>query len=553
MGDPGPLVGRILQDTYRIEKLIGEGGMSAVYEASHTRLERRFAVKLLLPDVARHEEALARFRREAQVTSALGHPHIVEVFDFNHTSPEGAPYIVMELLIGEDLGARIQRQRQLGLHEAASILRQAASGLEAAHQKGVIHRDLKPQNIFLCRQGGRDNFVKVVDFGISKVLDSTLTRAQALMGTPSYMAPEQAEERAADVDQRTDVYAMGVILFEMLAGRPPFCNGNLVALLDEIIQAPPPPLRGLRPDLPRGVERVVNRALSKRPEDRQGSMAELSEVFREAAGVSTPPVEMLTVDRAVAWTQVQWAGPVRPGATAPPADERAGVSAATLPPLRTLERASTELAGGDPSGDEAQMWTEVEDRVPAPGDAQGLFDEAPTQARGERLEPHIAAEQPHVELRRAAPDRRPAFVSETAGAATGQVITQPVSRGRRRPVMLALIALVVAVSLALAVFLFTRHRVRTLAGSGKQPAMSVSLDAAPRPAPAASRPAAGAQARPDAAVRADAGQDSVEKASRPPLHKRAIKRPTKKKQTRKPSPKDEAGKGEEGWIITPKL
>jgi len=283
MGVTGPAIGQILQDTYRLERLIGMGGMGAVYEASHQRLSRGFAVKMLNPDVAENAEALERFRREAEITSGLGHPNILDVIDFNHT-PDGAPYIIMELLDGEDLATRKKRLGRLGLHQVASIFKQAASALQAVHDNGIVHRDLKPQNIFLCNSQGRDDFVKVVDFGVSKILgsQSPLTRTHALLGTPFYMAPEQAEERAAEVDFRTDMYAMATIVYELLAGRPPFTGDSIPALLYRIVQQEPAPLQTLQPDVPLPVDAVIQQALSKRPGDRFGSMDEFWREFAAA-------------------------------------------------------------------------------------------------------------------------------------------------------------------------------------------------------------------------------------------------------------------------------
>ncbi|MDP6947210.1 MAG: serine/threonine-protein kinase, partial [Myxococcota bacterium] len=217
------LLGKILQGTYRIEREIGSGGMGSVYEASHQRLGKRFAVKVLSPDVAGSAEALARFRQEALVTSALGNPNIVEVFDFNHME-DGTPYIVMEYLRGEDLASRLQRVGRLPLAKAVEIFRQAASALHAAHQKGIIHRDLKPQNVFLSQLDDRDDYVKIVDFGISKVVGSrhAMTGTHELLGSPSYMSPEQALVKASLVDLRADIFTMGTLVYLMLAGRPPF-------------------------------------------------------------------------------------------------------------------------------------------------------------------------------------------------------------------------------------------------------------------------------------------------------------------------------------------
>jgi serine/threonine-protein kinase len=277
-------IGEVLQETYRLERLIGEGGMGKVFEASHTRLRRRFAVKLLAPAVSSLPEAVARFRREGEITSSLGHPHIIEVVDSN-TTPDGQSYIVMELLDGESLGSRLARPPALGLPEAAEVVRQAASALDAAHGLGVVHRDLKPENIFLCRRAGEPGlFVKVLDFGISKVLgsQSMLTAASVIMGTPSYMAPEQAEGRISEIDARTDVFALGAILYEMLAGRPPFVGESITSVLYQTVHQEPTPLRELRPLLPAAVEAVVARALAKRPEDRPPTIAALAEDLSRA-------------------------------------------------------------------------------------------------------------------------------------------------------------------------------------------------------------------------------------------------------------------------------
>ncbi len=291
MGDATQtLLGQVLQDTYRIERKIGEGGMGSVFEASHTRVRRRFAIKVLAPEVASNPEAFTRFRREAEITSELGHPHIIEVIDFNVT-PAGAPYMVMELLQGESLGDHIQREGALPLARVEAILRQTASALAAAHRRGVIHRDLKPQNIFLCRREDGSEVVKVLDFGISKVKGSRsmMTGTHVVIGTPNYMTPEQAEGRAAQVTERTDVFALGTILYEMLSGQAPFLADTIPAVLYQVVHVEPPPLASLRPDLPLGARAAVEHALRKRPEDRFASVDELAASFAAAlagAGIS---------------------------------------------------------------------------------------------------------------------------------------------------------------------------------------------------------------------------------------------------------------------------
>jgi eukaryotic-like serine/threonine-protein kinase len=274
--------GEVFQETYCLERLIGKGGMGVVYEASHRRLSRRFAVKLLYPELASNPDALARFEREAQITGRLGHPHIVEVVDFNRTR-DGRPYIVMELLVGEDLAERLDRTGRRPLAEAVEIVRQTASALQAVHEIGVVHRDLKPHNIFLCHEEDGDR-VKVVDFGVSKIPHPgrAMTQAGALVGTPFYMAPEQAQKQA-EVDGRADIYALGAILYRTLTGRPPFEAESIPALLERIIHDPLRPLRSLRPDIPERVAQVVERALSKNREDRYPSMRVFWRELGEAA------------------------------------------------------------------------------------------------------------------------------------------------------------------------------------------------------------------------------------------------------------------------------
>src|SRR5262245_10982340 len=189
--------GTVLGESYRITRLIGIGGMGAIYEAAHVSGGKRVAVKMMSRELAAHPEALARFRREVKVTTELAHPHIVDVFDFG-ASPEGEPYLVMEYLDGEDLEQGMERDGPVPLATAVEIIKQVASGLARAHEEGVVHRDLKPGNVFLVRKEGAAVFAKVVDFGISKVLKATttkLTMANAVVGTPEYMAPEQASGR----------------------------------------------------------------------------------------------------------------------------------------------------------------------------------------------------------------------------------------------------------------------------------------------------------------------------------------------------------------------
>ena len=258
--------GTVIADTYEITRLLGQGGMGAVWEAKHLRLPgKRVVVKVLLFG-ATDAVVLARFRREAEIGSRLGHPNIVQVLDFN-TLPDGTPYIVLELLQGESLASRLQRG-PLPLDEVKSVVSQVGSALAAAHREGIIHRDLKPDNVFLCPTdlGGEvRDVVKVLDFGISKIRGSktVLTQDAALIGTPQYMAPEQATGRNDDIDTRTDVFAFGAMTFEMIAGTPPFSGDTLASVIHAIVYSPTPSLAQVAKDVPPPVVAAIERALDK--------------------------------------------------------------------------------------------------------------------------------------------------------------------------------------------------------------------------------------------------------------------------------------------------
>jgi len=266
-GQPAGLrPGVVIAETYEITRLLGQGGMGAVWEAKHLRLPgKRVVVKVLLFG-ATDAVVLARFRREAEIGSRLGHPNIVQVLDFN-TLADGTPYIVLELLQGESLAARLLRG-PLPLEQVKAIVTQVGSALAAAHREGIVHRDLKPDNVFLCPTdlGGEvRDVVKVLDFGISKIRGSktVLTQDAALLGTPQYMAPEQATGRNDEIDVRTDVFAFGAMTFEMLAGRAPFMGDTLAAVIHAIVYTPTPPLAAAAKDVPPPIVAAIERALDK--------------------------------------------------------------------------------------------------------------------------------------------------------------------------------------------------------------------------------------------------------------------------------------------------
>ncbi|HYQ41348.1 MAG TPA: serine/threonine-protein kinase [Polyangiaceae bacterium] len=284
-----PLIGQTLRGTYRILTALDQGGMGLVFEAEHTRLRRRVAVKVLARHLTGDTQALARFNREAEIISQLEHPHIVQILDFD-TTEQGEPYIVMELLKGESLSERLERDGCLPIADAARIAHQAASGLFAAHQASIVHRDLKPANIFLTSLPGQGQVVKLLDFGISKRVGvgRSLTGEFDVLGTPDYMAPEQALGKAASVDHRGDQYALAVIAFEMLSGQTPFAGDDVMEVLQKVVGAPAPPIERFAPHVSPQVGSVLKRGLEKDPAARYPTVLDFALAFSSACDSSLP-------------------------------------------------------------------------------------------------------------------------------------------------------------------------------------------------------------------------------------------------------------------------
>jgi serine/threonine-protein kinase len=288
-----PRIGTTLGGRYHIRRLCGEGAMGRVYEAQHIDIGRRVAIKVLHARFHHSADLVERFRREARAASKIGHPNIVDVTDSGST-PDGAFYFVMEFLDGVNLEDLILRTGPLPVERALLVAAQISRALEAAHAAEVIHRDLKPANVMLVNRNDEADFVKVLDFGISKDLDlavgAALTRPDIAIGTPAYMAPEQAAGKAADA--LTDVYAVGGLLYEMLTATQPCTGDDAIEVLQRKATEDPRPIGELRPELPRDVQRLVMRALARAPSDRQPSMAALKEqvvaCLMTAEGAPTP-------------------------------------------------------------------------------------------------------------------------------------------------------------------------------------------------------------------------------------------------------------------------
>lgn len=312
-------IGDRIEGKYEIKRLLGEGGMGAVYEGENTLIHRRVAIKVLHSGVAALEEAVKRFENEAQAAGRIGSDHIVEVLDLGRLE-SGDRYMVMEFLKGESLSARIAARGRLSAGEIVNIGLQLLEGLSAAHEAGIIHRDLKPDNIFLLTQAkGRTDFVKILDFGISKFnvmgKDFSMTRTGSVMGTPYYMSPEQARG-AKNLDARLDVYAAGVILYEAATGRVPFDGDTFNELLIKIVTEESPSVRTLAPELDPGLAEIIDRARQKSPDQRFASARE----FRDALA---------------RWSEGARSGALATGATLPLA-----------PPAVVSPGSDTALAGG---------------------------------------------------------------------------------------------------------------------------------------------------------------------------------------------------------------
>lgn len=293
-----PRIGLVLLDRYRIVKKLGAGGMGDVYEGVHELIGKKLAIKCLHADFSAHPEAVARFQREARAATAVGNEHIVDVSDIGEL-PDGSPFMVMEYLEGQELAGIVDETKKISIPRAIKIALEILEALHAAHESGVVHRDMKPENVFLIRRGENEDFVKVLDFGISMITENSdaalgrMTQTGVAMGTPNYMSPEQAKGDR-DLDHRTDLYSLGVILYEVLTGKVPFSAGTLAVLMTKILTESPRPISDIRDDVPVALDRIILRAMAKAPAVRYEDAEEFADALRPFLDPDYVPDDVFT-------------------------------------------------------------------------------------------------------------------------------------------------------------------------------------------------------------------------------------------------------------------
>ncbi len=419
--------GDIIDDKYRIVRLLGEGGMGAVYEAENTRIARRVAIKVLLGDAAERPDVVQRFEREAQAAGRIGSDHILEILDFGNL-PNGDRFMVMEMLDGEELSSRIKRQ-VLTPEQTVPLFLQLLDGLAAAHAAGIVHRDLKPDNIFILKEkAGQKDFVKIIDFGISKFnqlndSEHSKTKTGMLMGTPYYLSPEQARG-AARSDPRSDIYSCGVILYQCVTGVVPFDAETLNELLFAIVLSPPRPIDEVAPHLDAGFRSIIQRSMARELHERFQSAQEFRDALDawgqgrgyagapmqapadlsgqlpaapadmsgpvQAMGVMTPQTPNLPVDTRANWSQSQDMVQVPKKSNA---GLFIGLGAAGFLLLGGLGLGAVFLLRGSPEPPPADPAAQTEDAPteptadePKPDDSAEKADEAKLQADEAKLQ-----------------------------------------------------------------------------------------------------------------------------------------------------------------------
>jgi len=350
MADPPVRPGQIIGGRYRVEEVIGAGTMGFVVSAWHLELDQRVALKVLNPDVFERTEALMRFRREVRAAARIKSEHVARVIDVGALE-SGDPYMVMELLRGNNLEEELHRRGVLPVTEAVAYVLEAVEALAEAHAAGFVHRDLKPANLFVARRADRSRLVKVLDFGISKsptdsqASDMSLTKTGVIIGSPLYMSPEQMRS-TKDADQRSDVWSLGAILFQLVTGRPPYQGETIPELCAQLFSEDAPPPSRLRQDIPAGLDAVLARALARDPNQRFQNVAELGEAlapFAPAARVHAERARRVLTGGDADHPNSVWPGP-NDGA------------APTIEAVAVVQPART---GSGPSSSRRKLWVVV--------------------------------------------------------------------------------------------------------------------------------------------------------------------------------------------------
>jgi serine/threonine-protein kinase len=416
---------------YRIVRQLGAGGMGVVYEAEHPLLGKRVALKVIHRELAQNHEVVTRFFNEARAVNQAGHVHVVDVADFGQTT-DGEYFLVMEMLVGRSLADVLERERMLPPARALHIAAQIADGLAAVHDAGIVHRDLKPDNVFLVERADDVDFVKIVDFGLAKLLQvgaagGGITKQGVVLGTPEYMSPEQAESRPT-VDARSDVWSLGILLYQMTTGLLPFVGGGMGEVLVKVVSRVAAPPSTVDPDLPPAIEQIILRCLQKRPEDRFADMRELRAALLDPDGWATSARTMTAVP-----------APLLPMAqTEPPRPEpgTASPGARTLIGTGVMPVVAPHLLQGGPSGvvAPAAQATAILSVEPVAGDVALArpWADAAVESDGPPLLP--AGEARPANAPRAPRPRRswrwPMIVTIVAGLAAGGLIAATCSRAR---------------------------------------------------------------------------------------------------------------------------
>jgi serine/threonine-protein kinase len=347
------LIGTVLDGRYRLDSLIGVGGMGDVYRATHVHLDTEFAVKLLKPEFVANQTAIKRFRLEAKAAGRIHHPNAVRVTDFGVT-PERIVYLVMELVKGESLRSMMRNEGRLDYLRTVNIVRQVCGAVDAAHRGGVIHRDLKPDNILIEIVHNTER-VKVLDFGIAKLreakTDAFLTQAGTIIGTPQYMSPEQCQGKP--LDPRSDIYSIGILLYEMLTGEVPFDGESTLQVVYNQLHASPRPLMELSPHVPAQLAKVIMRALEKEPDQRPSSAIQFSDELKQS-------IEVESEESTFSMTDPLVIRPLKPGVTRPPSreipgagDQRSQSSSFAEERPASFERSTAALSRPSPEIDDA--------------------------------------------------------------------------------------------------------------------------------------------------------------------------------------------------------